>query len=50
MSFQTHEYQGGIQIFVVLLHKFLVVFFGLFVVMPVEFGAMILLGRPYVSP
>ena len=42
---KTHKYQGGVQIFVVSLDEFLVVFVGLLVVVLVEFSAEILLGR-----
>ena len=45
---ETHEYQGGVQIFVVPLDEFLIVFFGLLMVLFVEFGPKILLGRPFV--
>jgi len=39
----THKYQGRVQVFVALLHEFFVVFFGLLVVVFVEFSTKILL-------
>ena len=42
---ETHEYQGGGQIFVVSLDEFLVVFFSLLMVLFVEFSTNILLDR-----
>ena len=47
---KTHKYQGGVQIFVVSLDEFLVVFIGLLAVVLVEFGPNILLGRLSVLP
>ena len=40
----TYEYQCRVQVLIVLLHKFLVVFPGLLPVLFVEFGAVILSG------
>jgi len=45
-SLQTHEYQGCVQIYVVLLREFFVVFFGLLAVVLVEFSTKILLVPP----
>ena len=42
---KTHKYQGCVQIFVVSLDEFLIVFIGLSTVVLVEFGTRILLGR-----
>ena len=42
---KTHKYQGGVQIFVMFLDEFLIVFVGLLAVVLVEFGSRILLGR-----
>ena len=42
---ETHEYQGGVQIFVVFLDEIFIIFFGLFAVVLVEFGTKILLVR-----
>ena len=41
----THEYEGGVQIFVVSLDEILVIFFGLLMVLFVEFSPRILLDR-----
>jgi len=45
VSLQTHEYQACGQVFVVFLDEVLIVFFGLFAVVLVEFGTEILLNR-----
>ena len=50
ISLQTHEYQSRVQILIVSLHEFLVVFFGLPAVVSVEFSPKILLARPRVLP
>jgi len=47
---QTHEYQGRVQIFLMFLHKILVVLFGLLAVVFVEFSTKILLDPPCVAP
>ena len=47
---QTHEYQGRVQILIITLHEFFVVFFGLLAVVSVEFSPKILLARPRVLP
>ena len=44
ISHGTHEDQGGIQIFVILLEKFLVILFGHFAVVLVELGLKVLLN------
>ena len=41
----TYEYQSRVQIFIILLHEFLVVLLGLLAVMLVEFGTGILLRK-----
>ena len=40
----TYEYQRRVQIFVVFLHEFLIVFFGFFAIVLVELGAEIVLS------
>jgi len=50
ICFGTHEYQGGAQILVVFLDEILVIFFGLLVVVLVEFSTEILLVRLPVLP
>jgi len=42
----TYEYQCRVQIFVILLHEFLIVLLGLLAVMFIEFGAKILWQTP----
>jgi len=40
---ETHKYQGGVQIFVMPLDEFLVIFFGLLVIALIEFSTRLLL-------
>ena len=50
ISLQTYEYQGRVKILIMSLHKLLVVFLSLLVVVFVEFSPKILLGQPHILP
>ena len=50
LCLETYEYQGGIQILVMPLDEFLVIFFGLLVIFFVEFSPRILLDQLRVLP
>ena len=42
--YETHENEGGIEILLILLHELLVILLGLLAVVPIKFGARILLS------
>ena len=46
ITLSTHEYQGNVHIFVVLLHEVLIVFFSPITILFVESGAIVFMGRP----
>ena len=43
-TYGTHENEGGIEILLILLHELLVILLGLLAVVPIKFGARILLS------